>query len=329
MTQERKLNREWILKLKGVLGKHLMLLKQLSGKEKRKLQIGSTSRSRKMVKLIRETQTGLRTIFSKYLSALNRIIALRARKVRVKRLRLKKYFQSDRAMAYTGAEDEELEDGWVIEESSRLDLKQHVDMIFDNMHTDLLAVIKASQYEAYMMAVQEIDKTPAGELHDYSLAESDEQALKKEGDDEDEYLVAFLSKMRQQYKDVIDGNVEYTGNGYVFDSPAEVGDVLRGIGESAASRLDLHGMAAPESSMIAGLVASGLAAGYLGGVWHTLHDNVVCPDCRSMDGHWMTMEQFKANYKNTLCDGSCRCGEQFEHTNDVSRALYGVWAEGI
>lgn len=316
--------RETVLKLKGLVRETLVKLKLLAGKEKRELQIGNTPRSRKMVRLIRETQTGLREIYSKYLTALNRIIASKTRQVKVRRVRLKKYFQSDRAMAYTGAEDDQLEDAYVIDEARRDELKQITDNIFDGMHRDLMAYLKASQYEAYMLAVNEIDRRADGAEHEHPLGEADQVALKKEEDDEEHFLVGFLSKMRDQYKAVINGDVEYTGNGYVFESQSEVGDVLRSIGESSATRLDLHGMAAPESAMVSGLVAAGLGAGYLGGVWHTLHDNVVCPDCRALDGRWMTMQQFKDNYKNTFCDGNCRCGEQFEHTNDVTKAPYGV-----
>lgn len=320
-----QIDREFVLRMKGVFRGHLDELEKQSAKEKRKLQIGNTARSRKMVKIIRETQTAMRLVFSKYLSLLNRVIAQQAKQVKVKRLRLKKYFNADRSMAYTGAEDDQLEDAFVIDEAARPALKENTDKIFDALNEDLMRVIAEGQRLAFDMAIKDIDKKPTGEDHNHEHGEQEREALEREQRQEREYLAGFLTSLRQKYKAVIDGDVEYTGNGYVFESPEEVGDVLRGIGEGAATRLDLHGMASTESAMVTGLVASGLGAGYVGGVWHTLHDGNVCPDCRALDGRWMSMEQFKENYKNTLCDGNCRCGEQFEPSNDVRRAQYGVF----
>lgn len=319
-----QLDREFVLHMKGIFRGHLDELEKQSAKEKRKLQIGNTARSRKMVRIIRETQTALRLVFARYLSLLNRVIAERAKKVKVKRLRLKKYFHADRTMAYTGAEDDQLEDGYVIDDEAKAALKNNVDKVFDNLNEDLMRIIEAAQAEAFAMAIKDVNKKPTGEDHDHEHGEKEQQELEAENRREREYLAGFLTNLRQKYKSVIEGDVEYTGNGYVFESPSEVGDVLRGIGENAATRLDLHGMASTESAMVTGLVAAGLGAGYVGGVWHTLHDGNVCPDCRALDGRWMSMEQFKENYKNTLCDGNCRCGEQFEHTNDPTKSQYGV-----
>lgn len=283
-----------------------------------KLNIGRHARSRKMVEIIHDTDETLRTAFLKYMVALNRIIARHATLVKVKRKALKKYFAGDRTPVSDETLDE-LVDGWIIDDSMRQQLKQQAGVITDEMRRGLLEILALSQQQAYEIGLGEIDGR--------KIQQQDENNLREEHRQQEHFIIAFLQQIRNEYHAVIDGNLEYTGQQYVYESEAELRRRFVEIGDTSIARLDLYAIAAPESAMIAGISQAGMEAGIMGGVWNTMDDNVVCPDCRALDGHWMTFKQFRQNYKSTLCDGRCRCGEQFEPTNDTSQARYGVWAE--
>jgi hypothetical protein len=315
LTQENKTSA--LQRMSQAVKQTIHDMKKAAGDKPLKLKVGKHQRSAKMIALIYETDEALRTAFMRYLEALNRIISRNAVKVQVRRRKLSKYFSADRAVI---GDQDDLVDGWIIPDSKRQQLKQHAGMILDEARRGLLEILANGQEAAYKIGLGEIDEE-RGEVA------SDEYRLKEEHDEQEKFFIGFLTQMRQEYGAVIDGNLEYTGEQYVYESEAELRRRFVEIGDTSVGRLDLYAIAAPESAMMRGIEQAGVENGLKGGIWNTMHDDVVCPDCEALDGHWMTFNQFRKNYKHTLCNGRCRCPELFEPTNDWQKAPFGVYVE--
>lgn len=122
-----------------------------------------------------------------------------------------------------------------------------------------------------------------------------------------------------------------------FDEPDELINALEEVEKKERSRLPLFAAAIASVLLAAGTARAardvttdpktgeeqeeaildeetGIPVGiaYKGGLWHTRHDNRVCPGCEGNDGKWMTNNDFQAEAGTNECLTRCRCIELFE-----------------
>lgn len=125
--------------------------------------------------------------------------------------------------------------------------------------------------------------------------------------------------------------------GHKFDEPKELADAIIVAEKKEKRRLPLFAAAVGSVLLAAGTTAAARAVredpetgrvspdpipdpddgmpigtAFDGGIWHTRHDNRVCPGCEENDAKWMTHDQFQDEAGTNECLTRCRCVELFE-----------------
>jgi hypothetical protein len=297
------------------------MLKRSAGKKFRELNIANGAAfSTELVSIIKETDKKLRAIWDHYITQIARSFASKIVKVEVKtKKRTIKMISYDNSLM----SDFDLDEIYAVSEEDALELSDDIEEIIGTLGVSLLACLKQQQQTAYLLGLKKSYVTlnhldpkdiDPGLLN---LSDSDLQALHRDLESQEKHLKKFMEKLKDKYDSLLyDSPDEETAMGY--ESPQELMSAVEGVDTTSIHQLDMYAIASMESAMMLGSIIPHQQAGVSGGIWHTMHDGVVCPDCMALDGTWMTWDEFSSVYKNTLCDGSCRCGELFEQTNNMT-----------
>jgi hypothetical protein len=291
-------------------------LKRSSGKNFRQLTIGKTGTqfSKEVIAVIHQTDMGLRKIWDHKITHIARMIAAKITTVKVKVPSKKKFFHDESLL-----DDFDLVDAYTITKEDADTLTTEIDETIEVMGAMLLQVIDRQQKVAYLLGHNKAALTLYNTEVPTSLKNLDEndlRILQAELDFQEEHLKKFMAKLQDKYH-----NLLYSDPGEpwpAYKTPQDLMENVENVDTTSIHQLDMYAIAAVEMAMMPGTIEPHKQNGVNGGIWHTMHDGTVCPDCVALDGTWMSWEEFNSIYKNTLCNGSCRCGELFEPSNNTT-----------
>jgi len=146
-----------------------------------------------------------------------------------------------------------------------------------------------------------------------SLSQKDKDTVKQILDRNDRFLDSFMDEMTEEFDEVL-FNKTPTGmieSEKVYDDVDEFDSEFSDVMDTQEHRLDLYAINGLSLGLMAGLMSS-TEEQFAGGIWHTSEDDRVCDGCASLDGRWMSYDEYDLLFGNNECDGNCRCGELFE-----------------
>ena len=197
----------------------------------------------------------------------------------------------------------------------------------DKLEKELAREAKKSFSRVFMIG-KERAQVLTGQQLDDRLTARDRKELKRKDKWNKEFVGGLTADLWQEYEDIL---------GKEFDDPEKLLAAIEGAEKKEKRRLPLFAAAVGSVLLAAGTTAAARAVredpetgeispdpipdpddgmpigtAFDGGVWHTRHDNRVCPGCESNDNKWMTHEQFQEEAGTNQCLTRCRCVELFE-----------------
>ncbi len=197
----------------------------------------------------------------------------------------------------------------------------------DKMRRELEREAKKSFAEVYRIGKERAQVLTDQEL-DNTLTARDRKELKRKDEWNKEFVGGLTDDLWEEYELIL---------GRRFDDPQELLDAIVGAEKKEKRRLPLFAAAVGSVLLAAGTTAAARAVredpetgeitpdpipdpedgmpigtAFDGGIWHTRHDNRVCPGCEENDAKWMTHEQFQDEAGTNQCLTRCRCVELFE-----------------
>lgn len=310
------LTREKLEQLHVLFSETSKLLKRAAGKSFRALTVGSTGSklSDKAIKIMNQTDKELRETWDRHISYIVRSVTPKIKKVKVKKP-LKKMVDYDESLI----DNFEMVDGYTLSPEDRDQLSDEIAETLAALQSALMKVLKQQQQVAYLLGLQKSQSSLSGgtlESQETELSESDLKALKIELQIQEEHLNKFIDRLKAKYDEFL--SVPPGEQEPVYDSQQEIISDVSDVDTTSVHNLDVYAIAAIQAAIMAGTIGTMEAEGVNGGIWHTMHDGVVCEDCQELDGTWLSWHDFNQIYKNTLCNGNCRCGELFEPCNNTT-----------
>lgn len=159
----------------------------------------------------------------------------------------------------------------------------------------LIAGLAAAVVAALPDLVAEGDAWGGGGADDEQLVELAAAAIESQGG----YADGFLDEMNARIDEVL-------GAGYA-DQEAFLDAVMDMFGW-AKSRAESYAAGAGVPAWREGAAAAMKRNGVQGGHWICTFGPGSCADCRELHGQWMTLDELKATWGTTACNGGCLCG---------------------
>ena len=131
-----------------------------------------------------------------------------------------------------------------------------------------------------------------------SLSKQDKSALDAKYAWNKPFADKFADDLAGQVGDVLDKE---------YDSEDNLIGAVKNRFDANAARMAMYGIAGTMVLYQAGKEAVGIARGILGGYWRAINDKGTCSGCLSLDGEWMTYEEFDSQFGDQDCNGNCRC----------------------
>ncbi len=197
----------------------------------------------------------------------------------------------------------------------------------DKMKRELEREAKKSFSQVFRIGKERAQVLTDQELDD-NLTTRDKIELKRKDKWNKEFVEGLTDDLWEEYEAIL---------GKQFDNPQDLLDAIAGADKKEKRRLPLFAAAVGSVLLAAGTTAAARAVredpetgetrpdpipdpedgmpigtAFDGGVWHTRHDNRVCPGCEENDSKWMTHEQFQDEAGTNQCLTRCRCVELFE-----------------
>lgn len=182
----------------------------------------------------------------------------------------------------------------------------------DNLKDDLSYKAKEHITNAYNLGRQKgVYYTGASFVA--AMQQKDKDNVQQLLERNDKFLDGFMDEMVDEFDTVLfdknsTGMIE---SEKVYENVDDFDNAFSDVMDTQEHRLDLYAINGLSLGLMAGMEDI-VQDEFAGGIWHTSSDDRVCDGCNSLDGRWMSFDEYDTLYGNNECDGNCRCGELFE-----------------